>query len=40
MGFESARCVVLNATYEPITIVSSKRALILYLRKGSYGISD
>jgi len=31
MGFESARCVVLNATYEPITIVSSKRALILYL---------
>ena len=30
MGFESARCVVLNATYEPITIVSSKRALILY----------
>ncbi len=31
MGFESARCVVLNATYEPITIVSSKRALVLYL---------
>ena len=31
MGFESTRCVVLNATYEPITIVSSKRALILYL---------
>jgi 5-methylcytosine-specific restriction endonuclease McrA len=31
MGFESTRCVVLNATYEPITIVSSKRALVLYL---------
>ena len=31
MGFDSTRCVVLNATYEPITIVSSKRALILYL---------
>lgn len=31
MGLESTRCVVLNATYEPITIVSSKRALILYL---------
>ncbi len=31
MGLDSSRCVVLNATYEPITIVSSKRALILYL---------
>jgi len=31
MGLETTRCVVLNATYEPITIVSSKRALILYL---------
>lgn len=31
MGLESTRCVVLNATYEPITIVSSKRALILFL---------
>lgn len=31
MGLDATRCVVLNATYEPITIVSSKRALILYL---------
>jgi len=31
MGFESTRCVVLNTTYEPITIVSSKKALILFL---------
>jgi len=31
MGLESTRCVVLNATYEPITIVSSKRALLLFL---------
>lgn len=31
MGLESTRCVVLNATYEPITIVSSKRALLLSL---------
>jgi 5-methylcytosine-specific restriction endonuclease McrA len=31
MGFETTRCVVLNTTYEPITVVSSKRALILYL---------
>lgn len=29
MGLESTRCVVLNATYEPITIISAKRALIL-----------
>jgi 5-methylcytosine-specific restriction endonuclease McrA len=31
MAFESMRCVVLNTTYEPITIVSSKKALILFL---------
>ncbi len=31
MGFETSRCVVLNATYEPITIVSSKRALLMFL---------
>lgn len=31
MGLESTRCVVLNATYEPITVISSKRALILTL---------
>lgn len=31
MGLDTTRCVVLNATYEPITIVSSKRALILFL---------
>jgi 5-methylcytosine-specific restriction endonuclease McrA len=31
MDFETARCVVLNATYEPISIVSSKRALVLIL---------
>ena len=27
----SKRCVVLNATYEPLTLISSRRALILYL---------
>ena len=31
MGLDTTRCVVLIATYEPITIVSSKRALILFL---------
>jgi 5-methylcytosine-specific restriction endonuclease McrA len=31
MAFESTRCVVLNTTYEPITVISSKRALVLYL---------
>lgn len=29
MTLDTTRCVVLNTTYEPITIVSSKRALIL-----------
>lgn len=31
MGFETTRCVVLNSTYEPISVVTSKRALILIL---------
>jgi hypothetical protein len=31
MEFESARCVVLNSTYEPISIVTAKRALVLIL---------
>lgn len=31
MGFESSRCVVLNATYEPLSIVTAKRALLLIL---------
>jgi 5-methylcytosine-specific restriction endonuclease McrA len=31
MAFETTRCVVLNATYEPITVISSKRALIMFL---------
>lgn len=31
MGFETTRCVVLNSTYEPISIITSKRALILIL---------
>lgn len=31
MQFESIRCVVLNSTYEPISIVTSKRALLLIL---------
>lgn len=31
MGFETARCVVLNSTYEPISVVTSKRALLLIL---------
>jgi len=29
MTFESSRCVVLNASYEPLSIITSKRALIL-----------
>jgi 5-methylcytosine-specific restriction endonuclease McrA len=31
MSFETAKCVVLNSTYEPITMVSSKRAIILIM---------
>jgi len=31
MEFETTRCVVLNSTYEPISVVTSKRALILIL---------
>jgi 5-methylcytosine-specific restriction endonuclease McrA len=31
MQFETSKCVVLNATYEPITVISSKRALILIM---------
>jgi 5-methylcytosine-specific restriction endonuclease McrA len=31
MEFETTRCVVLNSTYEPISIVTSKRALLLIL---------
>lgn len=31
MEFESTRCVVLNSTYEPISVVPSKRALLLIL---------
>jgi 5-methylcytosine-specific restriction endonuclease McrA len=31
MEFETTRCVVLNSTYEPIAVVTSKRALLLIL---------
>lgn len=31
MEFEATRCVVLNSTYEPIAVVTSKRALVLIL---------
>lgn len=31
MVLDSTKCVVLNATYEPITVVTSKRALLLFL---------
>lgn len=31
MALDSTKCVVLNATYEPITVVTSKRALLLIL---------
>jgi len=31
MEFEATRCVVLNSTYEPISIITSKRALLLIL---------
>lgn len=30
MLWENSRCVVLNSTYEPLSIVPAKRALILY----------
>jgi 5-methylcytosine-specific restriction endonuclease McrA len=30
-ALDSTKCVVLNATYEPITVVTSKRALLLFL---------
>lgn len=33
MSLESTRCVVLNASYEPISVISSKRALILVLEE-------
>lgn len=31
MDFNSSRCVVLNASYEPLSIVTAKRALLLVL---------
>lgn len=31
MEFSTTRCVVLNSTYEPIAVITSKRALILIL---------
>lgn len=31
MEFESSRCVVLNASYEPLSIIESKRALCLII---------
>ena len=31
MEFETTRCVVLNASYEPLSVVPSKRALLLVL---------
>lgn len=31
MNFESSRCVVLNASYEPLSIITAKRALLLIL---------
>lgn len=31
--FETAKCVVLNASYEPLTIVSAKRALVMYIEE-------
>jgi len=40
MGLDTTRCVVLNATYEPITIVSSKRALILFLELRHYSHNE
>lgn len=31
MNFQTTTCVVLNSTYEPLTVISAKRALILIL---------
>lgn len=32
MGYHNTRCEVLNASYEPLSIVSGRRALVLVLR--------
>lgn len=31
MEFESSRCIVLNASYEPLSVITAKRALLLIL---------
>ena len=33
MSTGNRQCVVLNATYEPLTLISSRRALILFLEQ-------
>lgn len=40
MEFESSRCVVLNATYEPLSIITAKRALILVIEGKATPIED
>ena len=40
MQFETAKCVVLNSTYEPITVVPSKRALILIMEGKAMAVEE
>lgn len=40
MSFEITKCVVLNSTYEPLSIVPSKRALILVLEGKAVAIEE
>jgi 5-methylcytosine-specific restriction endonuclease McrA len=40
MEFESSRCVVLNASYEPLSIVTAKRALLLILEGKAVAIEE
>lgn len=38
--FETTKCVVLNATYEPITVVPSKRALTMVLNGKAFTVEE
>lgn len=40
MEFESSRCVVLNASYEPLSIITAKRALLLILEGKAVAVEE
>jgi 5-methylcytosine-specific restriction endonuclease McrA len=40
MGFETTKCVVLNSTYEPISITSPRRALRLILKSKAVVVEE